>query len=86
MSLLCWPLLEEGWGQGTSLLAYQGRRANQQENIMLGSWYSVTTWAVQTLDSLQLDFFLPQGKMRRDQPMCMDEDSRTRKVTAAIGT
>lgn len=53
---------------------------------MLGSWYSVTTWAVQTLDSLQLDFFLPQGKMRRDQPMCMDEDSRARKVTAAIGT
>lgn len=52
---------------------------------MLGSW-SVTNWAVQTLDSLQLDFFLPQGKMRRDQPMRMDEDSRTRKVTAAVGT
>lgn len=53
---------------------------------MLGSWYSVTSWAVQTLGCFQLAFFLPQGKMRRDQPMCMDEDSRTRKVTAAIGT
>ena len=52
---------------------------------MLGSW-SVTNWAVQTLGCLQLDFFLPQGKMRRDQPTCMDEDSRTGKVTAAIGT
>lgn len=53
---------------------------------MLGSW-SVTNGAVQTLGSLQLDFFLPQGKTRRrDQSACMDGDSRTGKVTVAIGT
>lgn len=52
---------------------------------MLGCW-SVTSGAMQTLGSLQLDFFLPQGKTRTDQPTCIDGDSRTGKATAAIGT
>lgn len=51
----------------------------------MGCW-SVTSGAVQTLGSLQLDFFLPQGKMRTDKPTCIDGDSRTGKATAAIGT
>jgi len=51
---------------------------------MLGSW-SVTNGAVQMLGSLQLDFSLPQGKTRRDQPARTDGDSRMGKVTAAMG-
>lgn len=51
---------------------------------MLGSW-SVTSGAVGVLGSLQLDFFLPQGKTRRrNQPMCMDGASRTGKVTQPL--
>ncbi|KAM9594309.1 uncharacterized protein ACIBXB_018449 isoform 1-T2 [Morphnus guianensis] len=42
----------------------------------LKSFFQALDWAALNL----------QGKMRRDQPMCMDEDSRTGKVTAAIGT
>lgn len=53
---------------------------------MLGSW-SATSGAVQTLGSLQLDFFLPQGmRRRRDQAVCMDGDNSTGQVRVAIGT
>lgn len=52
---------------------------------MLGSW-SATSGAVQTLGSLQLDFFLPQGtRRRRDLAVCMDGDNSTGQVRVAIG-
>lgn len=65
------------------LLRWKGKSAGEYQ---VWCW-SVPIGAVQTLGSFQLDFFLPQGKMRRrDQPTCMDGDSRTGKVTAASGT
>lgn len=49
---------------------------------MLGSW-SATSEAVQTLGSLQLGFFLPQGtRRRRDQ----GGDNSTGQVRVAIST